>query len=176
MFHASGQRPGQSFLEVREAGKAQKTFEGVIAVRACNRAQIGIQSQVLLDAEILVKTKPLRHVRHDPVDGAGIADGIKALNGDFARIGNQQACDQSQERCLAGAVRANKAGHFASADAGCYVVERGQVALGKTLGKLFNLDERTGHAQRVLSGLSNTVTGMPCLRRFSGSSAIIRTR
>ena len=111
LFHAAGQAVGEPFAK----GGQLHHFEEAIAPAGVvgNAMNLGEERDVLVDAEVTVKTEPLRQVADARGDLAMLFHWIETENANLAFVRVQQPTEQSNRGGLAGTVRTNEAEHFA---------------------------------------------------------------
>jgi len=110
LLHATGQPVGESSAEGRKLHHLEQT----VAPRAviADAVDLGEERDVLVDAEIAVEAEPLREVADRTGHSTVVANRIEVQHPDAARVGRQQAADETDRRRLACAVGANQAEHF----------------------------------------------------------------
>ena len=84
--------------------------------------------EILLDAQVLPKAEPLRHVADLALDRFALRDHIVTEAGAAAGIGAQQPAEHADEGRLAAAVRAEKAVDLAGAHLQIDMIDDGAVA------------------------------------------------
>jgi hypothetical protein len=88
----------------------------------------GNEIEVLVDREVFVEGKPLRHVTDAALELLGLLGNPEAEHFDLARGRQQQSAQHSDRRRLARAVRAQKPIHLRAADIEVEVVDRDDIA------------------------------------------------
>jgi hypothetical protein len=106
LFPAAGQSSGELLATLDHAEAFQTFFHGGFALRDFVKARDEIQ--ILLDAQILVERKLLRHVADVFFDLGALRAKIETEATAFAAIGLEQTAEHPQESRLAAAVRAEK--------------------------------------------------------------------
>ena len=98
----------------------------------------GKKLQILLHREVLVQGETPRHIANTLADFDHLLHHIKAVNGCRPRVWQQQCAQDPKQRCLASAVRADKAEHLTLADGERHVGECLHFAVG--LGDMTDFD------------------------------------
>ena len=89
--------------------------------------QIGIEADVLVDGQILIKPEPLRHVAEMLLAALGVRDHIDAVDDDAAAVWLHHARQHAHRRGLAGAVGPDQAENLAAIDGETQAVHGGEL-------------------------------------------------
>jgi hypothetical protein len=110
-----------------------------VAARRIKVVEPGDEIEVLLDRQVLVEGKALRHVADFAANAAAVAAHVETEHGALALVGRQQAAHHADGRRLAGAVGTEKAGDLAFGNLHRDVIDHG--AAGVTLDHAANIDD-----------------------------------
>ncbi len=116
LFHAAGQASRQPRGEAGQTHHVQQFGVASAPFGGQHPLQVGVQIQVLLDAQVLVQAEALRHVADRGLHRQRLAAHVQTQHPQFAGIGPQQAGGQPHQGGFAGAIRADQAGDPARRD------------------------------------------------------------
>jgi hypothetical protein len=71
LLHAAGKRPRAPMRKRAERGELEQLVETLLPLCGFQALQIGIEVEILLNGEVFIKTKALRHVADHLLNGRG---------------------------------------------------------------------------------------------------------
>jgi hypothetical protein len=107
LLHTAGQLSRQPPGKGRKGGHLQKARILPLPLGRADTVQIGIEVEVLLDTQILVKAEFLRHVSDTVLDGLWLCHDVDVQHVERAGIRGEEPGDQADQRRLPGAVGAD---------------------------------------------------------------------
>ena len=108
LLHAARKLARQPIGERTERGHVHQLRKFFLSLVRGHTVQIGIQIHVFLDRQIFVQPEALRHVADSFLHLLRIGRDVDSQHAQFAGIGGEQPGGQPDQRCFAGAVRADE--------------------------------------------------------------------
>jgi len=117
LFHAAGKLPGQALLEAAETAGLDQFTAVCNALFAWYAEQLGIETDVLRNGQVVVQPEALRHVAQMQLGGFRVDSHVQAIDHDLPGIRTQHPGEHAHGGGFSGAIGTDQAQNLARLNA-----------------------------------------------------------